>query len=88
MDRHGGDPLGLGRLTLLLPTRRGIRAVRDAFLRHSGGRAMLLPRMRAIGDVDEDELLLDPLPGGDPSDLPPAITAPRRQLLQIGRAHV
>ena len=57
VDRHGGDPLGLGRLTLLLPTRRGIRAVRDAFLRHSGGRAMLLPRMRAIGDVDEDELL-------------------------------
>ena len=83
VDRHGGDPLGLGRLTLLLPTRRGMRAVRDGFLRHSGGRAMLLPRMRAIGDVDEDQLLLDPLLGGDLSDLPPAITVPRRQLLLL-----
>ena len=83
LHRHGGDPLALNRVTLLLPTRRGMRAVRDGFLRQTGGRATLLPRMHAIGDVDEDELLLDPLHGDDVFALPPAITALRRQLLLL-----
>ncbi|MDP6872253.1 MAG: double-strand break repair protein AddB, partial [Alphaproteobacteria bacterium] len=87
LRRHGDEPLSLSRITLLLPTRRGIRAVRDGFLRQSGGRAMLLPIMRAIGDVDEDELLLDPgvgaLDGGDLLELPPGISALRRQLLLL-----
>ncbi|MFP6772573.1 MAG: double-strand break repair protein AddB [Alphaproteobacteria bacterium] len=87
LTRYGADPLDLGRLTLLLPTRRGIRAVRDGFLRRTAGRAMVLPRMQAIGDVDEDELLLDPpqysAAGDDLLALPPAITALRRQLLLL-----
>ena len=82
--RYGGDPLTMNRVTLLLPTRRGMRAVRDAFLRQTGGRAMLLPRMQAIGDVDEEELLFDPafdaLHGGELLELPPAITGLRRRL--------
>ena len=85
--RYGGDPLTMNRVTLLLPTRRGMRAVRDAFLRQTGGRAMLLPRMQAIGDVDEEELLFDPafdaLHGGELLELPPAITGLRRQLLLL-----
>ncbi|HJM90855.1 MAG: double-strand break repair protein AddB [Alphaproteobacteria bacterium] len=87
LQRYGGDPLAMNRVTLLLPTRRGMRAVRDAFLRQAGGRAMLLPRMRAIGDVDEEELLFDPsfdaLGGGELLELPPAITTLRRQLLLL-----
>ncbi len=87
LQRYGGDPLAMNRVTLLLPTRRGMRAVRDAFLRQTGGRAMLLPRMQAIGDVDEDELLLDPsfetLQGGELLELPPAVTSLRRQLLLL-----
>ena len=83
LQRHGADPLALNRVTLLLPTRRGIRAVRDGFLRQTGGRAMLLPRMQAIGDVDEEEMLLDPLHGNDLLELPPAITDLRRRLLLL-----
>lgn len=83
LQRHGGDPLALNRVTLLLPTRRGMRAVRDGFLRQTGGRATLLPRMYAIGDVDEEELLLDPLHGDDVFAMPPAITELRRQLLLL-----
>ena len=52
--------LALARLTLLLPTRRAVRAMRDAFVRASGG-ALLLPRMLVIGDLD-DELAVH-LPG-------------------------
>lgn len=50
-DPH--DPLSLARATLLLPTRRACRAVLDSFVAH-GGQAILLPRIRAIGDEDDE----------------------------------
>lgn len=84
--RHGDDPVALSGLILLLPTRRACRALRDAFLRASGGRPTLLPSLRPIGDVEEDELLLgfDADDGGDPTaalDLAPALSPLRRRLL-------
>ncbi len=76
--RHGGDPLGLSRVTVLLPNRRAGRALREAFLRVSGGRPLLLPQMQPLGDIDEEELTLSAESG---LELPPAVTALRRQLL-------
>lgn len=58
LARHGTDPLELSEILILLPNRRAARALREAFLRVAEGRALLLPRMRALGDVDEDELAL------------------------------
>jgi len=83
----GGDPLALSRVTVLLPTRRAVRALRDAFLRVApdGGEAgtpLLLPRMRPIGDLDSDELsLFEGIAGGDGLMVPPAIPELRRRLL-------
>ena len=84
--RHGTDPVALSHLIVLLPTRRACRALRDAFLRASGGRPTLLPSLRPIGDVDEDELLLGF--AGDEGvelaaalDLAPALSPMRRRLL-------
>ena len=59
----GGDPLLLPRMTVLLPTRRAVRSLREAFLRvapdgREAGTPLLLPRMRPIGDLDSDELSL------------------------------
>lgn len=56
LARFGDDPLGLARVTVLLPTRRACRALRDAFLRIGGGRPTLLPAMRPLGEVEEDAL--------------------------------
>jgi ATP-dependent helicase/nuclease subunit B len=83
----GADPLALPRVSVLLPTRRAVRALREAFLRTvpDGGEpaaALLLPRMQPIGDLDSDEL--SPVDGtgrGDTLDVPPAITELRRRLL-------
>jgi ATP-dependent helicase/nuclease subunit B len=83
----GGDPLALSRVTVLLPTRRAVRGLREAFLRvvpdrGEPGTPLLLPRLRPIGDLDADELSL--VEGGaDDCSLavPPALPEMRRRLL-------
>ncbi|MBV9017161.1 MAG: double-strand break repair protein AddB, partial [Alphaproteobacteria bacterium] len=88
LDRAEGDPLRLARMTVLLPTRRAARALREAFLRLSGdeggsGAPLLLPRLRPIGDLDSDEIALGAAEGAhDPTlAIPPAIPELRRRLL-------
>jgi len=84
----GGDPLRLAAMTVLLPNRRACRALQEAFLRATPfadadpreHRALLLPRLRPIGDVDEDDLTVLSA-AGSALDLPPAIDPLRRQLL-------
>lgn len=87
------DPAALADVTVLLPTRRACRALRDAFLRQAGlrqpdgGGAVLLPRLLPLGDMDEEELLLagafeEPLAGPDGGlGLPPAVPPLHRQFL-------
>ena len=83
----GGDPMRLPRVTILLPTRRAVRALRDAFLRatpegREAGTPLLLPRMRSIGDLDSDELTLaDGAADSETFGVPPAIPELRRRLL-------
>ena len=74
----------LPRWTILLPTRRAVRALQRSFLATAGRDAMLLPRIRPIGDVDED-LLAPEAPTGSPEDdlLPPAISGLEREALLI-----
>ena len=82
LRRHGGDPLALTAVTLLLPTRRACLAIREAFLSRAGGDALLLPRIVPLGDVDPDEIDPDdPLGWAADDDLPPAISPLRRRLL-------
>jgi len=51
-----GDPLELAQLTLYLPTRRACRLARDAFLTELKADAAILPRIVALGDLDDDEI--------------------------------
>jgi ATP-dependent helicase/nuclease subunit B len=55
LARHP-EPMALARVLLLLPTRRAIRALTDAFVRESDGKALLLPRMVPAGDIEADEI--------------------------------
>lgn len=74
----GQDVFRLAETLILLPTRRACRPLREAFLRCMGTDAALLPRMQPLGDLDEDELYF----AADlHTDIPPAITPLRRQLL-------
>ncbi len=64
---------------IYLPTRRSVRALQDAFLNAAGGRALLLPRLAAIGEADEEASLL--LGAREEKPLPEAIGKLERQLV-------
>jgi ATP-dependent helicase/nuclease subunit B len=53
-----GNPLELSRATIYVPTRRAARALNAHFATAMGGKATLLPNIKPLGDVNEDELLL------------------------------
>ncbi len=77
--RYGtDDPLALAGATIYLPTQRAIRTLAEIFAKELGG-AALLPDLRALGDADDDDILLA-LPEHELA-LRPAITPMRQQLL-------
>lgn len=84
IPRYREEGFGLARLTLLLPSRRTVRTVTEAFVRASGG-GLLLPRMAVVGDLDIDETLgplLDPI-GAEVGVLPAC--DPAFRLLRIAQ---
>ena len=89
LERYGHDPEQLGRLHVLLPSRRACRSFQEALLRASAGRALLLPRLRALGDADEDELMLYSMLNEHSANnvadkIMPSVSSTRR-LLWLGR---
>ena len=78
------DPLELAKATLYLPTRRACRLARDVFLERIGD-AAILPRIVAIGDLDEDEIAFAQSATGELAEtalaLPNVIAPMERRLL-------
>ena len=79
LAEYGAEPLGLADLLILLPNRRSVRALREAFLRASNGKPTILPRMAPLGDMDEDAW--EAMSAGDELALPPAIDPAAREAL-------
>src|SRR5580765_7813297 len=78
------DPLNLTRATLYLPTRRAGRLAREIFLDELKTDAAILPRIIALGDIDEDELVFadesEQFGGAAPLDIPPKLRELDRRL--------
>jgi ATP-dependent helicase/nuclease subunit B len=83
--RGGSDPLELANATVYLPTRRACRLARDVFLDVTGATAVILPRIIAIGDVDEDEIVFAQAAtgalAGEALELAPALSGFERRML-------
>ena len=76
------DPLALASITVLLPTRRACRSLREAFLRLTGGKPLLLPRLMPLNDLDEEEILFSSFSVAEAAEnIPPPIAPLKRQLL-------
>src|SRR5271154_1327962 len=69
------NPAQLARATVYLPTLRAVRMAREVFLNELQMEAAVLPRIVALGDIDEDELAfaedVEQLSGAAPLDIPP-----------------
>jgi len=69
-----GNPARLADATLYLPTRRAMRLAREVFLEELKTDAAILPRIVALGDIDEDELIFadeaDVFGAAEPLDIP------------------
>jgi len=78
------DPLELARATLYLPTRRACRLAREVFLDQLKTDAAILPRIVALGDLDEDEIAFAEAATGELAEaalaLPPSFSALERRL--------
>src|SRR5947209_1483797 len=78
------EPAKLARATLYLPTQRALRAVREIFLDELRTDAVVLPRIIALGDIDEDELAFaeeaEQFGGAAPLDIPPKLAELDRRL--------
>src|SRR6201986_2349404 len=77
------DPERLAQATLYLPTRRAGRMAREIFLDEMQTDAVVLPRIVARGDIDEDELAFAQAatPGMAALEIPPAMDGLQRRLL-------
>ena len=74
--------LELADALIYLPTRRAVRALGDAFAASApDAQASLLPRIRALGDIDEDEFVLFEGDPEDEFDLSPAISLMERRFV-------
>ena len=72
----------LAEAVVLLPSRRGAGGLAEAFVRVAGGRALVLPQIRALGDLEEGE------PPFEPGDLAlglPAAIGPYRRRFELAR---
>ena len=78
------EPARLARATLYLPTRRAGRLAREIFLDVLGTDAAVLPRIVALGDIDEDELAFaedaESYGGTAPLEIPPRLGELERRL--------
>ena len=79
------DPFAVSRALILLPTRRAIRTLGEAFGRVAPGGVAVLPRMRALGDFDDAPSLLEDDADDATRELAPELALPlsplRRELL-------
>jgi ATP-dependent helicase/nuclease subunit B len=78
------NPEKLPQATLYLPTRRAGRMAREIFLDELKTDAVVLPRIVALGDIDEDELAFaeeaENYGGAAPLDVPPKLGDLERRL--------
>lgn len=78
LKEYGDNPLDLSDVMIFLPTRRSCRVLKESFLKLSLGKPLLLPRMRPLGDIDNEETFLY---AEERTDLSQAISPLQRHLL-------
>ncbi|SVE55923.1 uncharacterized protein METZ01_LOCUS508777, partial [marine metagenome] len=91
-DFCDSQPEALASVTILLPTRRATRRLKEAFLLSNNSTMSLLPRIYAIGDIEEEDSITN---GSDSiselinkaHSVPPTMSPTRQKLLLAKLIH-
>ncbi len=80
------DPFALSKVLVLLPTRRSIRTLAEAFARVAPQKVSVLPRLRALGDFDDEPSIFqtddhEDLSSEFGADLPKPMSELKREIL-------
>lgn len=76
------NPLSLADVLVMLPNRRAIASLKEAFVRQNGLVPTMLPRMITVGDAEEEEIVLNGAYSLEElKSLPPAIDKMERLLI-------
>jgi ATP-dependent helicase/nuclease subunit B len=78
-----GDPAATAEFLILVPNRRAVRTLQEAFVRAAKGEPRILPDIQPIGDISDEDLLFEPAfsQAGAELALDPPIPRIRRLLL-------
>jgi len=78
IKKYGSDQILLSNITILLPGRRACRNLAEALLKANDGKPTILPQMRAIGDVEENEITFS---SELSQEIPTAISSIKRRMI-------
>ena len=84
MERCGSDLEEFAKMQILLPSRRACKNLKDTLLNYFDGQLLLMPDIRALGDLDLDELNLkanDAQTASILASIKPTIDPVRRQCI-------
>ena len=77
LERFGDGAFGLADSLVLLPNRRSCLYLKEEFRKINSGKAVILPKIKAISDVDEEEITIL----SDDFDLQEGISKTERTIL-------
>ena len=78
LENYKDNPLALSDVVFLVPNRRSVQNLKEAFLHQNGLTPFLLPKIVPVQEADEDELFFEL---GEAADLPAAISNEERIFL-------
>lgn len=74
MAEYASDPVGLSKVLFLVPNRRAVISLKDAFIRFNGEKPAILPQIIPVGDLGDEDVFLPDMDQAELLEtLPPAI---------------
>ncbi len=84
LDDYKQDILSLSKVAIFLPNHRACRSLSNAFVKLQGMNPTLLPQIKSIGDIEEDELILTGHAAfQEYIKIPPAISSVERNMIFV-----
>ena len=81
LEQYAGNPAQLADMLILMPNRRSVQNLKEAFVRAQGDIPTILPQIVAMSDLEEDEIFLSDMNKDDVNEILPAVGKIERRFL-------